>query len=378
MKFLQHTAVALLTLGLCGGASAAAKPARHPAAKHARKAPPKPARKAVDYVGEQVNFGQWQAVSDFIDGMVVRNGFARTELETLFAQVRFVDAAIQLVKPAPPGKPKNWQAYRQLTVDAVRVKAGVQFWDAHADTLARAEQQHGVPADIIVGILGVETVYGRNTGRFRVMDALTTLAFSYPQTPNRAARMDFFRGELENVLLLARRAGIAPLSLTGSFAGAVGMPQFMPGSIMAWGADGDGDGIIDLRTSAADAIFSVANFLVRHGFKPQLAGPPAYPVTVSPDYAWQAMLGQGLVARYGEQELLAAGVIATQVLPEAMLFGLVDLQNGAEATEYWLGNDNFFAITQYNRSYFYAMGVLELGRAVRAARLRQLGGGESL
>jgi membrane-bound lytic murein transglycosylase B len=367
MKYLQHAA-RLLPLLLCAAALACA-PVAQAAAKPKPRPVPKKTVKKTDYVGEQVNFGQWAAVAAFVDEMVAKNGFAREELLALIGQVRYVDSAIQLVKPAPPGKPKNWQAYRQLTVEPVRVGAGLQFWEANAPVLERAEAFYGVPAEIIVGIIGVETVYGRNTGRFRVIDVLTTLAFAYPDTPNREARMAFFRSELENTLLLARQSGMDPLSLLGSFAGAVGMPQFMPGSIMAYGVDFDSDGVVDLRNSAADAIGSVANFLVRHGWKRQETGPPAYPVTVSPARAWEKFIGQGLEARFREEELLAAGVVSTQVLPSEMLFGLVDLQNGADATEYWLANDNFFAITQYNRSYFYAMSVVELGRAVRQARL---------
>ena len=221
---------------------------------------------------------------------------------------------------------------------------------------------------IIVGILGIETIYGRNTGRFRVLDALTTLAFSYPESPNRLARMAFFRLELENALLFARQDGIDPLSLLGSYAGAVGLPQFMPGSIIKYAVDFDGDGRIDLRTSAADAIGSVANFLVKHGWQRGEQHELVYPVTVSPNRAWEPFIGQGLEAKFSQGELVAAGVNPGLPLPTGILFGLVDLQNGLEPTEYWLATNNFYAITQYNRSYFYAMSVIELGRAVRLSR----------
>ncbi|MES2151069.1 MAG: lytic murein transglycosylase B [Pseudomonadota bacterium] len=351
-------------------AAAPAAPVSAAAKQVAKKAARKPVKSApkVDYVGEQVNFGEWQAVAEFEDEMVARHDFTRAELDALIGQVRLVDAALQLVKPAPPGKPKNWQAYRALFVEPVRIGAGIAFWNEHAEVLARAEATYGVPAEIIVGIIGVETVYGRNTGRFRVMDALTTLAFTYPETPNRAARMDFFRGELENTLLLARRNHIDPLSLIGSFAGAVGLPQFMPGSVLEYGVDFDGDGQIDLRNSAVDAIGSVANFLAQHGWQRNLAGPAVYAANVSPSRAWEGMIGLGLKASLRQDELNAAGVACDGALPANLLFGLVDLQNGADPTEYWLATDNFFAITQYNRSYFYAMSVIELGRAVRLGR----------
>jgi membrane-bound lytic murein transglycosylase B len=329
---------------------------------------PLPLASALDYAGEEVNFAEWQAVRDFEDEMVAKHGFARDEMDTLLRQVRFVESAVQLVKPAPPGKPKNWRAYSERFIEPIRIKAGVRFWDENVETLARAEATYGVPAEIIVGVIGVETLYGRDTGRFRVLDTLTTLAFAYPETPNRAERMAFFRSELENTLLFARQSGIEPFSLLGSFAGAVGMPQFMPGNILKFGVDFDGDGRIDLRNSAADAIGSVANFLVEHGWNRATQGPPVYAADVSPNRAWEGLLGGGLSARYRADELTAAGVLTHVSLPGGGPYGLVDLQNGAEATEYWVANNNFFAITNYNRSYFYAMSVIELGRAVRLSR----------
>jgi len=330
--------------------------------------PPPPAKPATDYVGEFVNFGEWKEVRAFLDDVATRNGFDRKELDTLMAQVRYLDSVVQLVKPAPPGKPKNWQAYRALNVDPVRTNAGVKFWNDNADALARAESLYGVPAEIIVAIIGVETVYGRNTGRFRVLDTLATLAFSYPETPTREARMTFFRGELEAALLFARADRLDPLEMRGSFAGAMGMPQFMPSSAMKYAVDFDGSGKIDLLGSSVDAVGSVAAFLAAHGWQRDLAGPIAYTAQVSPSRAWEPMLQQGLSAKYSPQDLSAAGVVPTVSLPEQNLYGLVDLQNGGDATEYWLANPNFFAITQYNRSYFYAMSVVELGKAIRAAR----------
>lgn len=319
--------------------------------------------------GEFANFAQWQEVSEFLDQMAIRHGFDRTALQATLGKVQYVDRAIQLMKPAPPGRPKNWQAYRARFIDPVRIAAGVGFWDEHADALARAETLYGVPAEIIVGIIGVETVYGRNTGNFRVMDAVTTLAFAYPDTPNRLARMKYFRGELENTLLFARDSEIDPFSLLGSYAGAIGWPQFMPGSIRRFAVDFDNDGKIDLRNSPVDAIGSVANFLVLHGWKP--GDPTAFPVSVATDNnAWEAFIGQGLEAKFTLDELKQAGAVPAMELPSDMPYGLIDLQNGLEPTEYWLATNNFFAITKYNRSYFYAMSVIDLGRSVRAARSR--------
>lgn len=317
---------------------------------------------------EAVNFREWNAVQQFEEEMVAKHGFDRAELDTLFGQARLLETAVRLVKPAPPGKPKNWQAYSSRFIEPIRINAGVRFWNDNAAVLARAEQVYGVPAEILVGIIGVETVFGRDTGKFRVIDTLTTLAFAYPEAPNRADRMTFFRGELENTLVLAKHAGVDPFSYLGSFAGAVGLPQFMPGSILKWGVDFDNDGRVDLRGSVSDAIGSVANFLVQHGWKRDDTGPAVYAAQVAPSRAWEGLLGKGLTPHYRPDELRAAGVTTAAPLPPERLYGLVDLQNGADATEYWVASDNFFAITNYNRSYFYAMSVIDLGRAVRLTR----------
>ena len=323
---------------------------------------------AGDVDSEHINFMEWMPVREFVDEMVREHGFDRAALGTLFSQVRFIDTAVQLVKPAPPGKPKNWQAYKARFIEPIRINAGVRFWNENAETLARAEAAYGVPAEIIVGIIGIETIYGRDTGRFRVVDALTTLAFAYPETPNQAARMAFFRAELANTLVFTREHNEDPFSLLGSFAGAVGMPQFMPGNILKFGVDFDNNGHVDLRGSSQDAIGSVANFLVQHGWNAEHRGAPAFAADVSPNRAWEELLGRGLSATLQPEQLRQAGVVTASGLPADRLYGLVDLQNGAEPTEYWVADDNFFAITKYNRSYFYAMSVIELGRAVRAAR----------
>lgn len=374
MIFLKYAVRSLLLpsllLAVAAHASENAKPTNKKSANKpaARKVALKP-----DDLGEFANFTQWKDVADFIDQMVEKHDFDRAGLESVFKKVRYVDSTIQLIKPAPPGRPKNWHAYRARFVEPVRINAGIAFWNANADALARAEEQYGVPAEIIVGILGVETIYGRNTGRFRVLDALTTLAFDYPNTPNRVARMEFFRGELENTLLFARESGIDPFTLLGSYAGAIGWPQFMPGSIRKFAVDFDGDGKIDLRNSSVDAIGSVARFLAEHGWK--RGEPMVFPATVSSTESartWDIFIGQGLEAKFKLDELKAAGVTPNVEPPADMQFGLVDLQNGEQPTEYWLGATNFFAITQYNRSFFYAMSVIDLGRAVRVARERSL------
>ena len=359
------TIATISAAALLSAPAVAASMARHAATTSQRTAV------RTDHQGEFADFSQWREVGDFIDQMVTRHAFVQTDLEAIFRQTRYVESSKQLIKPAPAGKPKNWRTYRTRFVDPIRINGGVQFWLDNAEALARAETQFGVPSEIIVAIIGVETVYGRNTGNFRVMDAITTLAFDYPDTPTRAARMQFFRGELENTLLFARESGIDPFSLVGSYAGAIGLPQFMPGSIRQFAIDFNGDNKIDLRNSSADAIGSVANFLVKHGWRS--GEPTVFPALVSAAdgsgaRAWDAFIGQALEAKFTVTELRAGGVTPVTPLPEGMLFGLIDLQNGTEPPEFWLGAPNFYAITQYNRSFFYAMSVVDLGRAIRTAR----------
>jgi membrane-bound lytic murein transglycosylase B len=314
------------------------------------------------------NFVEWTEVQQFMDSLIAKHGFEREQLENFFGRAQVTERTIQLMLPAPPGKPKDWQAYRARFIEPVRIQAGLRFWNAHEQALARAQAMYGVPPEIIVGIIGVETLYGKYTGRFRVPDVLTTLAFAYPDTPNRASRMDYFRREVENLLLLARERQIDPFTLTGSYAGAIGLPQFMPGSIRQYAVDFDGDGRINLLESPVDAIGSVANYLKQHGWQP--GTPFAFPAQVSANSeAWSPLLKQGLVAKNTINELRQAGVQVPESVPADIHYGLVDLQNGTAPTEYWLGTSNFFSITHYNRSYFYAMAVIHLGETIKRERL---------
>lgn len=301
--------------------------------------------------------------------MVEKHGFTETELKATFRQAQYIETARQLMRPAPAGRPKNWKAYRTRFVEPYRIEAGVAFWDKYASDLARAEQQYGVPAEIIVGLIGVETIFGKQTGNYRVMDVLTTLAFDYPDTANRDSRMEFFRDELENMLLMARESSLDPFVFKGSYAGAIGWPQFMPGSIRKYAVDFDGDGKINLTDSPVDAIGSVAHYLAEHGWKRNF--PIAFPATLVVSEKSEALnnaLGKGLVASYQLQDLKAIATTASSEAPTNIPYGLVDLQNGNDATEYWFATENFFAITHYNRSYFYAMSVFDLGRVIAAAR----------
>lgn len=314
-----------------------------------------------------VDFKNSQTVNAFIDFMVSRHGFTRAELEAIFSNVEFNAQTIQLMKPAPISKPKNWEVYRARFIEPIRIRAGVEFWTKYAKTLKRAESVYGVPSQIIVGIIGIETLYGKHVGKFRLLDVLSTLSFAYPDTPNRDARMTYFLGELEQTLLLARESGIDPFSLQGSYAGAVGWPQFMPSSIRQYAVDFNGDGKIDLRNSPEDAIGSVANFLSQHGWVRGL--PLTFPVNTTGDPTDR--LTKELNATFTLQQLADIAQPTTPTPPNGLLYSLIDLQNGENPTEYWLATDNFFAITKYNRSYFYAMSVIELGKAVCKAKFNK-------
>lgn len=326
----------------------------------------------LQYAGDQepefTNFGQWKSVGEFINEMSDEHGFDRGELQAQFTKIHYLDKVIKLINPPPVGKAKNWTAYRERFVEPRRIQAGLDFWRRHETELARAQAEFGVPPEIIVGILGVETIYGRQPGNIRVIDALTTLAFAYPETLNRQTRMEYFRSELKHALLYARESNIDPFSLSGSFAGAIGLPQFMPGSIRRFAIDFDGDGKIDLRNSAADAIGSVASFLSQHGWMANL--PLVYPARpdVSSETIWKPLIGIALSATHSVEEIEQSGVTLPSEAPRTLMVGLVDLQDGDRPTRYWIGSDNFFAITKYNRSYFYAMAVIELGNAIRQQR----------
>ena len=356
-------------------ASAAHKtPKAHKAKKPSAASAPGRARQKTqqphsgDGEPEFTNFGQWKAVGEFITEMSDEHGFDRGELNAQFAKIHYLDKVIKLINPPPAGKAKNWTAYRERFVEPRRIQAGLDFWRRHETELTRAQAEFGVPPEIIVGILGVETIYGRQPGNIRVMDALTTLAFAYPEAPNRQTRMDYFRSELKHVLLYARESNIDPFSLSGSFAGAIGLPQFMPGSIRRFAIDFDGDGKIDLRNSAADAIGSVASFLSQHGWMANL--PLVYPARpdASSETRWKPLIGIALAATHSVDEVEQSGVVLPSDIPRSLMVGLVDLQDGERPTRYWVGSDNFFALTKYNRSFFYAMAVIELGNAIRQQR----------
>lgn len=315
---------------------------------------------------------EWPAIETFINDLVSRRGFDKETLLTLFKQVHYSEKSANLIKAAAPSanKTKDWQVYRAQFLEPSRIQAGVRFMKEYGSELRRAETKYGVPAEIITAILGVETRYGQYTGNFNVLDALTTLGFDYPkETTNREARQAFFRKELENTLVLARASHLDPMNMSGSFAGAIGLPQFMPGSILAYGVDFDGDEKIDLEHSVADAIGSVANYLKEHGWTEN--DPIVFPATIPDDpdkTQWQRFLNQGLKAKFSLAEIQKTGITSTRTLPDDIQYSLVDLENGPRPTEYWLATDNFYAITNYNRSYFYAMVIVDVSQAIVNAK----------
>ena len=304
-----------------------------------------------------------QEVRDFAADVAERRQLPPDWVLAQLAQAQRQPAAQRLMMPPPAGTAKNWAAYHDRFVEPQRIAAGTRFWQDNAELLKRAEQRFGVPAEIIVGIVGVETFYGRVTGNFRVLDVLTTLAFDFPS--GRSDRSAFFRGELEEFLVLSQREGVEATRAKGSFAGAMGLPQFMPGSINRYAVDFDGDGHIDLSDSVADVIGSVANFLAAHGW--QRGMPITYYVAVPVDTRARATLlapdnlpsfRAAQMSEYGA-ELDAAGQRHDGLL------ALVELQNGREAPSYVAGTSNFYVLTRYNQSSYYAMAVITLGKAIK-------------
>jgi len=305
------------------------------------------------------------------DEIAQRRNLDRGWVRHAIGQSHYLPLVAKFIQPPPLGTAKNWRVYRSRFIDPVRTAAGVKFWQDNRETLARAEKETGVPAEIVVGIIGVETIYGQQTGTFRVMDSLTTLAFDFPASHPRAKeRSEFFKAELEQYLSLAHRNKIDPFSLKGSFAGAMGMPQFMPSSWVKYGVDFDGDGKVDLFNSPADIIGSVANYF--KAFNWQRGMPTHYPVQFdSSKLNMEALLLPDILPTFSVDSFVAKGaVLEGAALKHIGPLALVELQNGDDAPNYVAGTENFYAITRYNWSSYYAMAVIELGQEIKAARQR--------
>jgi len=298
-------------------------------------------------------------VQTFVEAMVTQHGFERDPLMALMRQARFRRDIIEAMER--PAEAKPWYQYRAIFLTPARIRGGVQFWRANEAPLSRASRDYGVPPEIITAIIGVETLYGRNTGKYRVLDALTTLAFGYPK------RADFFRGELEQFLLLSREEKVNPVLSSGSYAGAMGLPQFMPSSYRAYAVDNDGDTRRDLWNSTADVTASVANYFRRHGWQPgEQVALRAHTASTPP----QELIDAGMKPSLSLETLAAQG-ITTNPQPTGAaanrdaLASLIRLEN-ERGDEYWVGLNNFYVITRYNHSNLYAMAVYQLSREILA------------
>jgi membrane-bound lytic murein transglycosylase B len=302
-------------------------------------------------------------VRSFIQSMSDEHGLETAHLERILGDVRHTSAAVRLIGPPPSSAPspaRSYSRYRERFLTPELISTGAQFWSRHAEELQRAEAEFGVPAEVILGILGVETAFGRNTGSFRAIDALATIAF------DGVRRQAYFRQELKELLLLARETGIDPLAIKGSYAGAVGLPQFMPSSYRRYAVDYDGDGAIDLLGSPADAIGSIASYMKSFGWMP--GETPSAPVRLLPGS--EAELVSGLERVHGILEVQGRGVVFSGAEPPAGPCSIFELPTPGKASKYFAGFTNFEVITRYNRSTFYASAVLELADAIEKARGR--------
>lgn len=300
-------------------------------------------------------------VQAFIRDMSTRHGFNTAQLRETFSRAQAQPSIISAM--SRPAEAKPWYAYRDLFINPKRIQGGVQFWRTHAAALARAEQTYGVPPQIVVAIIGVETQYGGNMGKYRVFEALATLAFGYPR------RAAFFRKELESYLLLTRAEGIDPLSLRGSYAGAMGFGQFMPSSFRSYAVDFDGDRHRDLWSNPSDAIGSVANYFKKNGWR--TGQPVAVPAAVSGS-RYQALVSERLAPpKRSVASLRSLGITPRGAVSDSQLAMLLEF-TGRNGPEYWLGLDNFYVITRYNRSQLYALAVYQLSEAIAQQRHAQI------
>nr|WP_080435965.1 lytic murein transglycosylase B [Burkholderia ubonensis] len=370
---LPLVAIALAAALSAAPAGAQTQPAASAGTRVAQAQPQQPTPQGQTFEEEIVpqRYANNAQVDAFIDEIASRHDFDPASLRALFGRVSYSATAVKLVKPAPSPTVKNWRVYRSRFIEPIRINAGVKFWKANMATLQRASEEFGVPPEVIVGIIGVETIYGRYMGNFRVLDALTTLTFDYPDTPNRDSRQATFRKNLEDFLVWTRDSQLDPTTVLGSYTGAIGIPQFLPSSIREYAVDYEGNGHVDLRNSPADAIGSVANYLKQHGWE---NGRPVV-WQIAPDIGSQ---GIAQAAADGQPEphwtlsqLLRAGLTLNEpsidIAAEADTpVTVVDLPSPGRATEYLLGLKNFYVLTRYNRSFFYALAVYQLGESVKA------------
>jgi len=304
------------------------------------------------------NYSVHPAALALVDELVEEQGFDREELLLVFSSAQRQESILTAIaRPAEKSKP--WYEYREIFLNDKRLEQGLEFYEEHRATLERAERETGVPAEIIVAIIGVETYYGRIAGSYRVIDALSTLAFDYPP------RSEFFTAELKSYLILTRQQGFDPLALKGSYAGAMGYGQFMPSSFLGYAVDFDGDGISDIWNNPVDAIGSVANYFKEHGWRHGEAVVTGATVKGEVPLQWFVQGRKNLQPEHTVAEFAAAGVIADKPVPGDTLASAMqfELKNGYE---YWLGFHNFYVITRYNHSAMYAMCVHQLSQRIAA------------
>jgi len=293
------------------------------------------------------------AVDKFINKMVEQHQFERAELETLFQSVELKPKIIEAMTRPAEGMP--WYKYRKIFMRDARIQGGVKFWQANQQSLTAMQQRYGVPEEIIVAIIGVETLYGERTGGHRVIDALATLGFDYPK------RSAFFLSELENFLILCREEKMNPIEPVGSYAGAMGMPQFMPSSYRNFAADYEGDAKRDIWNNPADAIASVANYFAKHHW--QAGKNIAFPVTATGEKYKQA-LTKGLKPDINAKQLKAMHIQLPTQIADNELLKLLSFEQ-EKGHDLWVGLENFYVITRYNHSALYALAVFQLSEAVK-------------
>ncbi|MEE9345036.1 MAG: lytic murein transglycosylase B [Methylococcales bacterium] len=297
------------------------------------------------------------AMQQFKTEMHNQHGFDKQYLENLFAKIELRDSIIKAISRPAEGKP--WHQYRNIFLTNSRIKGGVEFWNKHETTIRKVAEKYGVPAEIMIAILGVETRYGGNTGSYPVMDAISTLAFLYPK------RSPFFRKELEHFLLLTREEGVDPFSLKGSYAGAMGLPQFMPSSYRSYAVDFDGDNRRDIWTNPADTLASIANYFIKHGW--QQNKPVAFKVTVNKNTA-TPFLNNDLKPLTQAELLRKAGIQLDSTIKQDDAVKLLKYEL-EESDEYWVGLNNFYVITRYNHSALYALAVYQLSQEIRNQKI---------
>jgi membrane-bound lytic murein transglycosylase B len=290
----------------------------------------------------------------FIDKMVKEHQFDAAEISSLLNQAKKQQAIIDAMS-RPAEKRLNWGQYRKIFMTDKRIKGGMKFWKENQAILEQAEKTYGVPAQIITAIVGVETFYGRITGKYSVLDSLYTLGFHYPP------RAKFFRSELEEFLQLAREEGVSPAEPLGSYAGAMGRPQFISSSFRAYAVDFDKDGKRDIWENNADVIGSVANYFKRHGWK---AGEPVAQLVTGAKKGFDEEIKAGYKPSLDVNALIDKGIILGSSLDKDAKVALLEMESD-DGNEYWVASPNFYAITRYNHSPLYAMAVFQLSEAIR-------------